>query len=175
MNTNHRARFLRHFLAKKPDNTGFTLTELIIVTVMIGILSAIALPSLLSRANKSKQTEAKLYTGSMNRAQQAYYLENTAFTSSIDELGVGIQQQTDNYDYNIQINNSVATNNGVSREAALKSYVGVAYVNTFTTPAGTIESVTLTILCESPAAGIGTTQTASSGVCPTGDWLLLPN
>jgi type II secretory pathway pseudopilin PulG len=74
-------------------------TELIIVTVMIGILSASALPSLLSRANKINQTEAKLYTGSMNRAQQAYYLENTAFTTSIDELGVAIQQQTENYQY----------------------------------------------------------------------------
>jgi type II secretory pathway pseudopilin PulG len=81
MDTNNRAPFLRHYIGFLQDNAGLTLTELIILTVMIGILSAIALDSLLSRANKSKQTEAKLYTGSMNRAQQAYYLENTAFTT----------------------------------------------------------------------------------------------
>jgi hypothetical protein len=40
----------------------------------------------------------------MNRAPQAYYLENTAFTTSIDELGVGIQQQTENYQYIITLN-----------------------------------------------------------------------
>ena len=64
---------------------------------MIGILSAIALPTLLSRANKAKQVESKLYVGAMNRGQQAYYLENTVFTESVDELGVGIRQQTENY------------------------------------------------------------------------------
>ncbi len=67
MENNYRARFLRHYLIFLQDNAEFTMTELIIVTVMIGILSAITLPSLLSRAHKSKQTEAKLYTGSMNR------------------------------------------------------------------------------------------------------------
>ncbi|MBD2295328.1 prepilin-type N-terminal cleavage/methylation domain-containing protein [Anabaena sphaerica FACHB-251] len=173
MKSDFKRQLLGYILPKKQDNAGFTLTELIIVTVIIGILSAIALPSILSRANKSKQTEAKLYTGSMNRAQQAYYLENTAFTTSIDNLGIGIQPQTENYDYNIQINNTVATNNGVSRKKALNSYVGVTYLNTFISTAGTVESVTITILCESPNTGVGTQQTMTSGVCPTG-WLLLP-
>lgn len=176
MNTNHRARFLRHFLAKKQDNVGFTLTELIIVTVMIGILSAIALPAMLSRANKARQTEAKLYVGSINRAQQAYYFENTVFTNSIDELAIGIDQQTDNYQYqiNINANNVVVTHNGISRKPALKSYTGITFLNTVTFASGNTEAVSVTLLCESPVAGVGTAQNMATGNCPTG-WILLPN
>jgi len=173
MNSHFRARFSGYFLAKEPDNAGFTLTELIIVTIMVGILSAVALPSLIKQADKAKQVEAKLSVGAMNRAQQAYYLENTVFANSLSELGIGVQSQTDDYDYSIQINNSIATNNGVSREISLKSYVGVTYLNIFATPVGTVESVTITILCESPGAGVGTQQTMTSGACPTG-WILLP-
>lgn len=176
MNSNFRAQFLGNFLKKKQYHQGFTLTELIIVTVIIGILSAIALPSLLSRANKARQTEAKLYVGAMNRAQQAYYFENTAFTNNIDELGAGIQQETDNYQYQININagNLVATHNGISQKPALKSYAGITFLNTITLASGTTEAVSVTLLCESPAAGVGTAENMASGNCPT-DWILLPN
>ena len=97
MKSHFQMRFLGYFLSKKRGNAGFTLIELLVVILMIGILSAIALPTLLSRANKARQVEAKLYVGAMNRGQQAYYLENTVFTESVDELGVGIRQQSENY------------------------------------------------------------------------------
>lgn len=174
MKSHFRTQFLGYFLSPKLGNTGFTLIELLVVILMIGILSAIALPTLLSRANKAKQVEAKLYVGAMNRGQQAYYLENTVFTESIDELGVGIRQQTENYLYKINIapSNTVVTNNGISRKPALKSYAGVPYLNTIPSPDGTIGSVTITILCESPAAGEGTEQTMNLASCPTG-WIPL--
>jgi type II secretory pathway pseudopilin PulG len=55
------------------------LIELLVVIIIIGILAAIALPSFLNQANKAKQSEAKTYVGSMNRGQQAYFLENDTF------------------------------------------------------------------------------------------------
>ncbi|MGB7084463.1 MAG: type IV pilin-like G/H family protein, partial [Phormidesmis sp.] len=89
MTSQLKAKLLQHFAGKK-TNGGFTLIELLVVIIIIGILSAIALPSFLNQANKAKQSEAKTYVGSMNRAQQAYYLERGAFTGTITDLGLGI-------------------------------------------------------------------------------------
>jgi type IV pilus assembly protein PilA len=92
-------KFLNHLIAKKEDQ-GFTLIELLVVIIIIGILSAIALPSFLSQANKAKQSEAKTYVGAMNKGQQAYYTENSKFQASdISALGIGINPNTVNYTY----------------------------------------------------------------------------
>ncbi|MDM7959562.1 MAG: prepilin-type N-terminal cleavage/methylation domain-containing protein [Synechococcus sp. WH 8007] len=55
---------LRNLNAKQPGKKnwlqkGFTLVELMIVIGIVGILSAIALPSFLNQTNKAKGTEAK--------------------------------------------------------------------------------------------------------------------
>ena len=68
MTSQIKAKLLQHFAAKKKADGGFTLIELLVVIIIIGILSAIALPSFLNQANKAKQSEAKTYIGSMNRA-----------------------------------------------------------------------------------------------------------
>jgi len=51
----------------------------------------------------NKSSEARTYIGSINRAQQAYYLENYRFADfdSFDELGLGIRTETDYYHYRI--------------------------------------------------------------------------
>ena len=87
---------------KKTDG-GFTLVELIIVLMIIGILSAIALPSFLDCSLKARQSEGKQYLSSMNRAQQAKYTDSGAFSHSITALGIGIKTQTINYKYSISV------------------------------------------------------------------------
>jgi type II secretion system protein G len=148
------AKFLQHLNKKKQDQ-GFTLIELLVVIIIIGILAAIALPSFLNQANKAKQSEAKTYTGSMNRGQQAYYLENDEFSTEIGELGLGIKTQTANYIYKSDTFQSTApvgiTNRGypVSDTAPIKAYVGGVNVATIQ---ATSEATTLAVLCEAKQA-----------------------
>ncbi|MBD2563083.1 MULTISPECIES: type IV pilin-like G/H family protein [Nostoc] len=160
MKTELKAKFIQHILNKKKENEGFTLIELLVVIIIIGILSAIALPSFLNQANKAKQSEAKTITGSMNRAQQAYYLENGKFVFGTDDdsaaafgsLGLGVKTQTENYKYGIVGGEKLVTNQAQLKTAGapLKVYVGgvgVAVVS------DTSEATTVALLCESKLPG----------------------
>ncbi len=158
MKTELKAKFLQHILSKKKEDQGFTLIELLVVIIIIGILSAIALPSFLNQANKAKQSEAKTYTGSMNRTQQAYYLENNQFAAQADfgKLGLGIATQTANYKYVIAdggASNSAVTNQAqpLLASAPLKAYIGGVQVGTV---AATSEATTLALLCEATNARV---------------------
>ena len=76
------------------NNQGFTLIELLVVIIIIGILSAIALPSFLGQAAKARQSEAKLTVSSGLKAQNVYYLENQSFTGDWGEMGIGLYKKT---------------------------------------------------------------------------------
>ncbi|MBR8831234.1 MAG: hypothetical protein N5P05_003000 [Chroococcopsis gigantea SAG 12.99] len=91
MNSQFKVKFLQH-LNKKNDNKGFTLIELLVVVIIIGVLAAIALPNLLGQVAKGRQAEARNALGTVNRAQQAYRLENATFTA-ITNLPVGLTLQ----------------------------------------------------------------------------------
>lgn len=91
-------KLLQQLNQKKADK-GFTLIELLVVIIIIGILSAIALPAFLNQANKARQSEAKQAIGAINRGQQAYYLERQLFSRNINGLGLGVAIDTDNYSY----------------------------------------------------------------------------
>ncbi|NJR61922.1 MAG: prepilin-type N-terminal cleavage/methylation domain-containing protein [Cyanobacteria bacterium CRU_2_1] len=58
---------------------GFTIIELLTVIVILGILSAIAIPSFLNQAKRARETEAKSYVSAINQAQQMYFVENSKF------------------------------------------------------------------------------------------------
>jgi prepilin-type N-terminal cleavage/methylation domain-containing protein len=53
---------------------GFTLIELMIVVVIIGVLAALAVPRFMSSAAKSKQSEAKELLKQIYTQQRAYFM-----------------------------------------------------------------------------------------------------
>ena len=66
---------------------GFTLVELIVVVVIIGILSAIAVPAFNNAGDKAKQKEASTQLASYVKAAQAFYAENSNAPRNARDLG----------------------------------------------------------------------------------------
>jgi type IV pilus assembly protein PilA len=190
MKSEFKTKLIQHMLNKKNGEKGFTLIELLVVIIIIGILAAIALPSFLNQASKARQSEAKTYTGSMNRSQQAYFLEKQEFAPNLGSLGVGIAFTTANYGYGVARNGAkgaagtsqsvgvfgvptptAASASGAGTVAdaitggggsALKAYVGAVNI---ATPTGSTEATSLATLCEGNLAPInsGVTVTIATG------------
>ena len=154
MKTELKAKFLQNILRNKKKDEGFTLIELLVVIIIIGILSAIALPAFLNQANKAKQSEAKTVVGSMNRAHQAYFTEKGKFADSkqFGNLGLGVATQTENYEYVIAgggDDSTSVTNQAQPRVNAIKAYIGGVSLGSI---AATSEATTLASLCEANIA-----------------------
>ncbi|WP_341738833.1 type IV pilin-like G/H family protein [Microcoleus sp. CAWBG640] len=156
MKTEFKAKFLQHINKRRQDQ-GFTLIELLVVIIIIGILSAIALPAFLSQANKAKQSEAKQYVSSINKGQQAYYAENPSFGSTVESLGLGLKTSTTNYVYNVTGTTEAATALASPVTKTLKGYAGgVGLIK-----AGEANT-TQSILCETVAFGDPTAPTLTA-------------
>ncbi len=162
MRTELKAKFIQH-LNRKQSEKGFTLVELLVVIIIIGILAAIALPNFLNQGAKAKQTEAKQNIGLINRTQTAYRSENQQFAGSFDLLATGTltgsstTASTSNYSYTLTSATENATITAKAIDGALKAYSGGnnRYTNTQS------QSIVASILCEAKTPG------SSSVTAPT--------
>ena len=68
------------------NETGFTLVELIVVVMMIGILSSIAIPQFMSSADKAKQKEASGIVAALIKAATAYNTEYGALPQNAEDV-----------------------------------------------------------------------------------------
>jgi type IV pilus assembly protein PilA len=148
MKLDFQAKFLQHLNKKKSSEEGFTLIELLVVIIIIG---------------------------SLNRAQQAYFLENDSFATTVVDVGIGIKTQSVNYNYTISGREGTnadgekiydaANNIARARGTTLKSYLG----QNFTTVGDTQvkEVLTLGFVCET--IDVGTAGMTKVDSAPFGD------
>ena len=132
MKTSFKAKLIQHLAARKGSDEGFTLIELLVVIIIIGILAAIALPSFLNQAAKARQSEGQTYVGTLNRTQQAFYVENAGFAKDLDTLKAGVPAETAAYKYATVSTDTNATNTADTVPTELKSFKGVVKINTET-------------------------------------------
>ena len=88
MRNDLKVKFLKYLNSNKKEK-GFTLIELLVVIIIIGLLTAIALPSFLNQSNKAKLSEAKNTVRSASEAQKAFYAEEGTFVSDGGEGTLG--------------------------------------------------------------------------------------
>ena len=65
---------------------GFTLVELLVVILIIGILAAIAIPSFLNQKGKGEDAAAKSSAREAATAEETYYTDNSSYTASVASL-----------------------------------------------------------------------------------------
>ena len=68
------------------SNQGFTLIEVLVVIIIIGIIFTLALPVYLSQAGKARQAGAQILIGKVNRSQQVYRIVNGTFATNYSDL-----------------------------------------------------------------------------------------
>ena len=66
---------------------GFSLTELMVVLVIIGVLVLLAMPRLMPLVTKAKTTEAKVMLKQVHMLQQSYKMEYDRFGTAPTDIG----------------------------------------------------------------------------------------
>jgi prepilin-type N-terminal cleavage/methylation domain-containing protein len=70
------------------NRKGFTLVELAVVVVIIGVLAAFAVPRFLSSVERSKAAEAFNYLSSVQASQERYHARQGTYASDLAELDI---------------------------------------------------------------------------------------
>jgi len=77
---------------KKYRSRGFTLVEVLIVVIIIGILASIGTPQFAASIEKAKGGEARAGMGHIQTGEKIYYAERETYTTNLSDLDINLTQ-----------------------------------------------------------------------------------
>lgn len=80
---------------------GFSLTELMIVVAIIGVLASIAIPNFMKYQARAKQSEAKSNLVAIHTGEIAYFAENNSYIDDFNAIGFGVTGSSQRYYYEL--------------------------------------------------------------------------
>ncbi len=81
----------------KKQQFGFTLIEVMIVVVIVGILASIAYPSYRNYVLRTNRAEGAAHIMRVLQAQERHHSQNMAYTTTLADLGVPTNSETSRY------------------------------------------------------------------------------
>jgi prepilin-type N-terminal cleavage/methylation domain-containing protein len=72
---------------------GFTLVEVLIVVIIIGILASIGIPQFAASIEKAKGGEARAGLGHIQTGEKVYYAESEYYTGNTADLDITLTQK----------------------------------------------------------------------------------
>ncbi len=129
-------------IRSRERSRGFTLLELMIVVIILGILASVAIPQFSKSVRRSRTVEARNAIGMVRGAELRYFQEWGAYTATIGNLDVEDPSQTAGIVANSRFNYAVVVGGG----------------------GASLTTITATGVSGTPTAGITVTYTEATGV-----------
>jgi len=147
-------KWLMRILGKEnKKKAGFTLVELMVVIIIVGILAAAAVPIYSAFVKKARVSEAKASIGTIRAAEEVYWAENAEYLTL---AGVASDAIALTDTLGVDVGHNVWWNTGVTWT-----------VNTTGTPATTLVSIVADATagtCDAKIQGITVTYTIATDV-----------